>query len=56
MQMIEQEYYEKYKKIIDQCIPKDVLSRLLSKTDNGDYAGNDQEPIRQDTVQAPWEE
>ena len=50
MQILEQEYYEKYKKIIDECIPKEVLNRLLGKTADGENMGDAWEPPK-----APWE-
>ncbi|WP_024834124.1 hypothetical protein [Ruminiclostridium josui] len=44
MPMIEQDYYERYKEILDRCIPKDVLYRLLGKTETGAQMGDAWEP------------
>jgi hypothetical protein len=42
--MLELDYYEQYKEILDQCIPKDVLNRLLGKTNTGEQRGDAWEP------------
>lgn len=53
MPMIEQEYYERYKKVLDECIPKDVLNRLLGKTVDGQQQGDAWEPPTENA--APWD-
>ncbi len=42
--MIEEDYYERYKEILDRCIPKNVLCRLLGKTVTGERMGDAWEP------------
>ena len=42
--MIDLEYYEKYQEILDQCIPKPVLDRLLGRTESGETHGDAWEP------------
>ncbi|HEX2925049.1 MAG TPA: hypothetical protein VHP38_02125 [Ruminiclostridium sp.] len=44
MPKLEAEYYERYKEILDRCIPKDVLNRLLNKTVTGEQRGDAWEP------------
>jgi hypothetical protein len=34
------EYYDQYKEIIDKCIPKAVLNRLLNRTDTDEQLGD----------------
>ncbi len=44
MPMLEEDYYERYKEILDRCIPKNVLCRLLGKTVTGEQIGDAWEP------------
>lgn len=44
MPTLDAEYYERYKEIIDKCIPKDVLNRLLGITSTGEPQGDAWEP------------
>ena len=40
MPMLDLDYYERYKEIIDRCIPKPVLNRLLGRTATGEQQGD----------------
>jgi hypothetical protein len=45
------EYYKQYKDLLDSCIPKDVLNRLLKKAETEPVRGDAWEP----TEKAPWD-
>jgi hypothetical protein len=44
MPMIDLDYYEQYREIIDRCIPRAVLNRLLGRTATGEQQGDAWEP------------
>jgi len=48
--MIEPEYYLRYKKVLDECIPREVLNRLLGKNVDGEVMGDAWE-----SPNPPWE-